>query len=350
MDSDGGGGGGGGAVEEFCMLFASCAPVVVSSDGSAPVASRDEAAAAAADASALSPVAEGVGVLAFGSGRSHCVFATSSGVWAWGDGARGQLGSGARAAAAATRARPVRVPLPPWTQRAPVRMVSTGDAHTLLLLGDGALLTFGANEAGQCGAGPPSPEPQPARCIKSGSLRGAPPLVAVAAGAAHSVAVDAEGCVHVVGCNDARQLGEATTVDQPTAPRSAFHRLTAFGAGATGGAATCVAASAHHTLVVVGAAGAVWQLGHFAEAPLRLIFDVERGPASSPERGGAETGWKRVTGERGRIVSAAAGVHHSLALDDAGRVWSWSAPTLIWGATSARDVEPLLGMSGCRRC
>ena len=291
-------------------------------------------------------VPAGLGAVALASAGARVVFAAGSGggVWAWDAG--GALP-------------PARLPMPPWAERAPVRAVSAGAAHVLVLLADGALVTLGANERSQCGA--PACASMPPRCVKTGSLRGAPQLVAVAAGGAHSVAVDAAGGVHVVGCNDALQLGEATTVAQPAAARPAFARLGAFGVEGAAGAAVAAAASARHTLVVCGD-GQCWQLGHF-QAPIRLAFDVGRGSTGVGGRpdadaagdsgggngGGEEVGWARVAGERARVVRAAAGVHHSLALDDAGRVWSWAAPTLIWGTTSARAAEPLLGVSRCGR-
>ncbi|HUP69395.1 MAG TPA: IPT/TIG domain-containing protein [Acidimicrobiales bacterium] len=119
----------------------------------------------------------------------------------WGhDNSFGQLGNGT--------ARPNNTPafVPGLTKE--IKAVSAGSQHTLALVADGSILTWGANEHGQLGNGTTSSSSVP---VEVEELSGA---VAIAAGGAHSLAIKADGTVLAWGGNARGQLGDGSTTDR----------------------------------------------------------------------------------------------------------------------------------------
>ena len=78
---------------------------------------------------------------------SSMALSTTGQVWTWGDNADGQLGNGSTTDHSP---RPVLVRLP---ARTTVRQISGGERTDLVLTARGTILTWGANEVGQLGAG-----------------------------------------------------------------------------------------------------------------------------------------------------------------------------------------------------
>lgn len=135
-------------------------------------------------------------------------------------------------------------------------------------------------------------------------------IVALAAGAEHSVAVDARGELWSWGRNAEGQLGDGSTDDRTTP-----QRITA-----PGGAAAAVAAGSDHSLAV-DTGGGVWQWGRMSHDQLGV---VSAGPA-----GAVLTEPEHVAGLPPIVAVAAGGVlgptgfGHSLALDEEGRARAW---------------------------
>ncbi|CAN0370869.1 unnamed protein product [Lampetra fluviatilis] len=88
-------------------------------------------------------------------------------------------------------------------RRVPVVQVSCGAHHTLALSSASVVFAWGTNDRGQLGLGAAVPRSDP---LAVGALCGMP-VRALAAGAAHSLAVTLTGGVFVWGANDHRQLG-----------------------------------------------------------------------------------------------------------------------------------------------
>ncbi|XP_078475755.1 putative E3 ubiquitin-protein ligase HERC4 [Lampetra planeri] len=88
-------------------------------------------------------------------------------------------------------------------RRVPVVQVSCGAHHTLALSSASVVFAWGTNDRGQLGLGAAIPRSDP---LAVGALCGMP-VRALAAGAAHSLAVTLTGGVFVWGANDHRQLG-----------------------------------------------------------------------------------------------------------------------------------------------
>ncbi len=129
------------------------------------------------------------------AGQRHTLFVDDDGqLWAWGDNGYGQLGLGFTGGVLAA---PVQVGL------ADVVEVAAGDYHGLALLADGTVRAFGRNDAHELG--------QPGDAPKLSNVPLAVPLlqdvVAIAAGARHSLALLVDGRVVAWGDNTQGQLG-----------------------------------------------------------------------------------------------------------------------------------------------
>lgn len=121
----------------------------------------------------------------------------SNHVWAWGDNWDGELGQGSYNAGSAY---PLRV-----QELAGVVEVAAGDYHALALRSNGTVCSWGANWDGQLGDGTTDNSATPTFVIISSD-----PIVQIAAGAYHSMALDSAGKVWAWGYNFFGQLGDGT--------------------------------------------------------------------------------------------------------------------------------------------
>ena len=182
--------------------------------------------------------------------------------------------------------------------------VAAGDNHTIVLNQDGICFSFGDNEYGQLGTGDTTRRLIPTR------VAGLPPSVGpvrqVAAGAIHTGIVTDAGDLFMCGYGSDGQLGLGDSNHRATPTlvgREAFN----------GEAVLMVSCGMHHTTVVTESGnvytfgkGEYGQLGHWYEKT-KLV------PHQVPPAG--------FNGER--IVMAAAGMYHTVALSEAGHVFTW---------------------------
>lgn len=138
---------------------------------------------------------------------------------AWGWNVSGQLGDGT----VQNRATPVRVCA--VGQVAPcdrflygVRAVVGGDIHSMALLGDGSVLSWGDNDEGQLGDGTTVDRRTPVRVCAVGQVAPCAQFLYgirhIEAGGYHSLAQLSSGGVLTWGNNGQGQLGDGTTVDR----------------------------------------------------------------------------------------------------------------------------------------
>lgn len=100
-----------------------------------------------------------------------------------------------------------------------VQSISAGGKHTLVLCDDGTLVTWGGNSAGQLGNGNTRDVTYPITVEKgSGSALSGKTVVAVDAGAAHSLALCSDGTVVSWGKNSHGELGISSTAANQTKP------------------------------------------------------------------------------------------------------------------------------------
>jgi alpha-tubulin suppressor-like RCC1 family protein len=128
---------------------------------------------------------------------------TDGSIRAWGRNDTGQLGDGTTT----NRRSPVRVS---GLSGITIVQVAGGRNHTIALAGDGTVLAWGSNQYGQLGDGTTAdhhtPEPVP----------GLTDVVAVFAGRDHSLALTSAGTVWAWGYNRHGELGDGTTTNRPS--------------------------------------------------------------------------------------------------------------------------------------
>jgi alpha-tubulin suppressor-like RCC1 family protein len=230
-------------------------------------------------------------------------------VWAWGSNSNGQLGDGTTGAAA-SKSNPVQVVSETNDPFTGVIAVAAGANHSLAMRNDGTVWTWGYNNYGQLGngtSGSGTNKPTPVKV----TVTGGEPLEnvkAVAAGQSHSVALKSDGTVWSWGYNYAGQLGDGTTENSNRAVQvteSSSTKLTK---------ATAVAAGDYFT-VVLKEDGTVWSCGQNSNGQLG------NGTTTSSNRAVRATivGGAPLT----EVTAVAAGQQHSVALKSDGTVWSW---------------------------
>nr|XP_020455771.1 probable E3 ubiquitin-protein ligase HERC6 isoform X2 [Monopterus albus] len=143
---------------------------------------------------------EGLGhVVTMACGQDHCLAVCASGdVFSWGAGYDGQLGM-PQHLLNSQKARRVPMPLP-----VPVVQVACGNAHSLALTKGGDVFSWGLNSHGQLGLGKEvSMQPAPALVLALSGVA----VSQISAGATHSLFLILSGLVYCCGANKTGQLG-----------------------------------------------------------------------------------------------------------------------------------------------
>jgi alpha-tubulin suppressor-like RCC1 family protein len=194
------------------------------------------------------------------AGEDHSLAVTSTGqLYAFGSNRFGQLGNPAGSGTELANPTPLRVSLP--GAAGPVVQIAAGSSHSLALTSTGQLYAFGSNEFGQLGSadnsGTSNPTP-PTQVVLPGATG---PVIQIAAGAFHSLALTSTGQLYAFGQNSSGQLG--TTTGTATAnPTPAL-----VGLPAAAGPLVQIAAGAADTLLVT-ASGRLFAFGSNAAGQL----------------------------------------------------------------------------------
>lgn len=147
-----------------------------------------------------------------GSGQNHSVVLTTDGrLFSWGWNTVGQLGTGGFGTGSSTT-RPVAVDQSGALAGQHVVAVSVGGSHALALTAGGGVFGWGANTSGQLGDGSASDRNVPVATSMTGVLAGKP-VVALATGGSHSLALCEDGTLAAWGLNGSGQLGNGTQVN-----------------------------------------------------------------------------------------------------------------------------------------
>jgi alpha-tubulin suppressor-like RCC1 family protein len=220
-------------------------------------------------------------MVAAGEGTSFLLKGDGT-VWSWGDQRDGRLGDGQDRDNSRTQPRPV-------LGLSAIRQIAIGAAHGLALRADGTVLAWGANGDGRLGNGRDSgAEPT---AIPVPGLAG---VVAVAAGVASSMALRQDGVVLTWGQNGAGQLGVGDDVSRPVpTPVPALANVRAIAAG--GGQAFAIRRD-----------GVVFAWGNNRDGQLGLGVLAAGGYVRSPRIVDALNG--------ANAVAIAAGYFHTVAL------------------------------------
>ncbi|HEV2980367.1 MAG TPA: IPT/TIG domain-containing protein [Solirubrobacteraceae bacterium] len=247
-------------------------------------------------------VSELSGVAAVAEGRGHSLALLENGaVMSWGENVFGQLGDG-------TTGTPQDLAVT-VTGLSGVKGIAAGSAHSLALLGDGTVKAWGRNSQGQLGDGTntdrdapvsvcaPAPEPCPGSHLSG--------VAAVAAGETFSLALLENGTVVAWGSDEDGQLGNGSMGGKSEVPVPVSGLSAAIG----------IAAGESHALALLsGGTVKAWgfnkngQLGDSSEASTDLPVKVAKiGESTAP------------------ATAVAAGAEHSLARLSDGTVVAWGS-------------------------
>lgn len=253
---------------------------------------------------------------ALAGGYLHSLALASDGSLAtWGYNIYGQLGNDSSAPSAV----PVPVDRSGVLAGKTVIAIAAGPFHNFALCADGTLAAWGYNNYGQLGTGDRLNRRVPALVPPVGALAGKR-IVAIAAGAYHSIALCSDGSLASWGYNDEGELGDGTLLGStvPLAVQSSV--------ALAGRKVSAIAAGQYHTLALC-TDGTLVSWGYNKYGQLGNNTTVSSKVPVSIAGSGALAG---------RTVTAiAAGQYHSLALCSDGRL-------LAWG----RNHQGQLGFSG----
>ncbi|MGP8218816.1 MAG: immunoglobulin domain-containing protein [Limisphaerales bacterium] len=232
------------------------------------------------------------------SGVNYSLAIDSNGaLWAWGYNDDGQLGDGTYN----------QTNLPEQIVASNVTAIAAGCTHSLFLKSDGSLWAMGYNGYGQLGDG----------SIDGGNYNTNLPeqivasnVTAIAAGCKHSLFLKSDGSLWAMGYNASGQLGDGTYNNANLPDQIVASNVTAIAAGWT------------HSLFLKSD-GFLWALGDNGDGQLG---DGTYNNANLPEQIAGIT----------NIVSIAAGIDASVALDGNGNLWQWGASdsdgtSWVWG-------------------
>jgi alpha-tubulin suppressor-like RCC1 family protein len=225
-------------------------------------------------------------VTAVAAGGRHSLAVLANGtVVSWGNNEYGQLGDGTTS----TRSVPVAV-----SGISAVKAIAAGDNHSLALMSNGTVMAWGDNESGQLGNGSILNSETPV------AVKGLTGVKAVSAGVGYSLALLSNGTVMAWGANEAGQLGTGSVKSSPVPV--AIKGLTGVAAVAAGGGSN----------LALLAKGTVEAWGNDEQDQLGY---------STGEEGFSDLA-ALVPGLSG-VTAIAEGYTHSLALTGAGTVMAW---------------------------
>jgi alpha-tubulin suppressor-like RCC1 family protein len=269
-------------------------------------------------------------VLAAASGQSvRFAIRADRSLWGWGLNTLGQIGD----SSTISRDYPVAVLNGDGTPFTGVVAVAAGATHTLALKSDGSVWAWGTNEIGQLGDGTTTPRPNPVRVRNAaGPLTG---VVAIAAGGVGGMALGQDGTVWTWGDNTFGQLGNNTTVARSlAAPVSGLQDVVAI---ALGSGRPPLAGHAVHALALTSA-GAVMGWGSNGSGQLgNHPAGIHRLPV-------------QIAGLTGVPVKAVfAGGRHSLALATDGRILAWGGDDRGQLGVNSASGSPIATPAAVRR-
>jgi alpha-tubulin suppressor-like RCC1 family protein len=204
---------------------------------------------------------------------------------------------------------------PPAATASVVPQIKAGDYHTVALMSDGTVRTWGYNEYGQLGDGTISNSSAP---LTVTGLGGA--VTAIAAGSNHTVTLMSDGSVKTWGDNNSGQLGNNCNINSST-PVSVT---------GLGGTVTAIDAGVYHTVALMSD-GTVKAWGNNGYGQLGDGTSIH---SSTPVT---------VTGLGGTVTAIAAGDYHTVALMSDGTVktWGYNSFGQLGNGTAGNSCSPV---------
>lgn len=238
-----------------------------------------------------------------GTGNDLVLAWKNTRVMAWGRNDHGQLGNNSTTQSLVPAATLTSGVLSGKT----VLAVSAGYQHSLALCSDGTVAAWGNNDYGQLGNNSTTQSAVPVAVNTNGVLSGKT-VVAVAAGAYHSVALCSDGTVATWGDNRGGALGNSTTTDSSVP-------VAVIGGGVLSGkAVTAISAGYYHSLVLCSD-GTVAAWGDNRNGQLGNNSTTNSNVPVAVNTSGVLAGKT--------AVAASGSYYHSLALCSDGTVAAW---------------------------
>jgi len=238
-------------------------------------------------------------VISLAGGQYHSLAVQQDGtVWAWGFNLHGELGNGFSGLNKSSVV-PLQVVNGSGGFLMNITAVAAGGYHSLALAKDGTVWAWGFNQFGDLGNGTNGTGTDSNVPVH---VTGLTNVVAIAAGASHSLALAQDGTVWAWGYNGVGALGNG---DNTFTDSNVPVQVT----GLTG--VVAIAAGAYHSLAVKGD-GTVWAWGYNADG------ELGNGDATFTN----STVPVQVSGLTG-CTSVSAGAYHSLAVKGDGTVSTW---------------------------
>ena len=296
----------GGTGNDLVLQWAGVRPLAWGLGASGQLGNGTAATSLAPAAVTTSGVLSGKTVTAFSAGQNHTISLCADGtVFAWGLGASGQLGNGGFANSSV----PVAVNTGGVLSGKTVVAVAAGAFHSLALCSDGTVAAWGVNSHGQLGNGTNFASGAPVAVNTSGVLSGKT-VIAIAAGQHHSLALCSDGTLAAWG-NDANgQLGNGVNTDSnvPVA-------VSIAGTPLAGKTVTAIAAGYSHSLVACSD-GTLASWGLNANAQLGNGGYVDSNVPVAVTTSATPLAGKTIT-------ALAAGAYFSMALCTDGTLTAW---------------------------
>lgn len=186
-----------------------------------------------------------------------------------------------------------------------IRAVAAAERHSVALLDDGEVWTWGFNGQGQLGIGHTQDQPSPTHVNAIDA-----PVKSIAVGRMHTLALDVEGRLWAWGGNSYGQLGD----------NGSSHRLSPYQVdlSALGGEPIEVIATGRYYSMILDGAGRLWAWGRNNQGQLALGHTQTRRVPTLVDLaplGGA------------KIAFLSTGESHVLAVDELGEIWAWGSNT-----------------------
>ncbi|MFT9116351.1 MAG: IPT/TIG domain-containing protein [Sporolactobacillus sp.] len=260
-------------------------------------------------------------------GYNHVIALDSNGnVYAWGDNTYGQLGDGTTT----SRSSPVNISSSGVLSGKVVTAIFAGNNQSFAIDSNGSLYAWGRNDTSQLGDGTTTNKTAP-ELISGGAISGKT-ITKVAAGDAHTLALDRNGNVYAWGYNVDGRLGNNTTTNSSTP--------ILINDGAISGKTIIDIAAGYYHSVALDNSGNVYTWGNNTYGQLGNDTNTNSSVPVAVYNAGVLSG-KIVT-------SLSAGQNYTLALDSNGQVYAWGDNNdgQLGDGTTINELEPINVSSG----
>jgi alpha-tubulin suppressor-like RCC1 family protein len=279
-------------------------------------------------------------IIAIAAGRIHTLALAADGtLYAFGNNGYGQLGDNTQT----DRAVPIRVLKGMYNGTTylgdnvnnPIISIAAGTDHSIVMAADGTVYTFGGNMYGELGDSTNTMRKTPVKVLM-GAYNGARylgddvgnPIVSIASGTAHNMALAADGTVYAFGNNNDGLLGDSTTTGRETPIRvlkGAYAGTTYLGDDSNN-PISAIAAGPYHSMALA-VDGTVYTYGYNYYTQLGDSTSKTRWVPVRVVKGAYSGAAYLGDSSNNPIVAISSGGTHSVAMAEDGTVYTfgWNA-------------------------